>query len=399
MNLWQKLVEKYKSAVIEFPNLKPVTLAQWSLESGRGKSELAKKHFNFGGMKYRREMATIAAPVEYEAHDGTETYCKFKSIEDFIKGYWIFIDRFPYAGWRESASSGRDFIGYIGPTYCPTPGYVDKVLRLLPEAERLLDVADEDEPDRPSRSDTRITIDPPIIRYHDRIQHVVRGSRPNGLEGMIVHFDAFRIRADNRSTVDDRAVQMLTEGERNRYCYATISRTGQIQMPGNVSWLDWGYHAGASLCPVTGRRGVSKYYIGVEINNPGTVFEDEVENVFFAWFNTKLDSRGRPRLRRGRRQIRSMADEHYQPSEVRFCEQRDNIKAGWYVPYTKAQFDALISLIRHLSGLFPDTFSIDKVLGHDEVAPDRKNDPGGALAFEDRLMSGPEFRRYLKQLI
>ena len=48
MNLWHKLVEKYKSAVIEFPNLKPVTLAQWALESGRGGSELAKKHFNFG---------------------------------------------------------------------------------------------------------------------------------------------------------------------------------------------------------------------------------------------------------------------------------------------------------------------------------------------------------------
>ena len=365
MKLWNSLVECYSSAEIEYPQLKPVTLAQWMLESASGESQLAKQHLNFGGLKYRAEMAGIAESVEYEARGGTEFYCKFKSIEDFVKGYWLFVDRSPYEGWRACSNTGIDFINFIGPAYCPNPGYVDKVLRLLGEAERLLDREEEDEPDRPSRSSSGIDPDPPVIEYHDRITHTCWGSRPYGLEGMIVHFDAFRCKADNRNSVEDRAVQMLIQAQNHGLCYGTIGRSGKIHMPGDIDWSDYGYHAGKSLCPVTGRRGVSKYYIGFEINCPGMVYEDEKEGVFFAWFNTKCNRNGKPVLRKGKRQIRSLADEHYQPNEVRFSENRDNIQEGWYVPYTKAQFDALVSLVRYFLELFPDTFSIDKVLGHD----------------------------------
>ena len=344
-------------------------------------------------------MAGIAESVEFEAGDGADFYCKFKSVEDFIEGYWRFIDRSPYEGWRNSTNTGIDFIRFIGPIYCPNPGYVDKVLHLLDEAERLLDRDDKDEPDRPSRSSSGIDLDPPVIEYHERITHTCRGRRPYGLEGMIVHFDAFRCKADNRNSVEDRAVQMLVHAQSMKYCYGTISRSGRIHMPGNIDWLDYGYHAGTSLCPVTGRRGVSQYYIGFEVNCPGMVYEDEKEGVFFAWFNMKCNQNGKPILRNKKRQIRSLADEHYQRSEVRFSEKRDNIQKGWYVPFTKAQFDALVSLVRYFLELFPDTFSIDKVLGHDEVAPGRKFDPGASPAFEGRVMTMPEFRAYLKQTL
>jgi N-acetylmuramoyl-L-alanine amidase len=39
--LFDQLVSTYKSMEIAFPDLKPMTLAQWILESGRGESQLA----------------------------------------------------------------------------------------------------------------------------------------------------------------------------------------------------------------------------------------------------------------------------------------------------------------------------------------------------------------------
>ena len=41
----------------DFDDLQNASLAQWILESGWGKSPLARDHFNFGGLKWRPEMA------------------------------------------------------------------------------------------------------------------------------------------------------------------------------------------------------------------------------------------------------------------------------------------------------------------------------------------------------
>jgi N-acetylmuramoyl-L-alanine amidase len=92
----------------------------------------------FAGLKWRDEMQGFATPVTYEAHDGTDRYCKFASIETFIPGYWHFLERAPYRGWRDHAASGVDFMDFIGPIYTPTAGYAAAVEGLIPEAEALL---------------------------------------------------------------------------------------------------------------------------------------------------------------------------------------------------------------------------------------------------------------------
>src|SRR3972149_2756765 len=79
-DLLKRLVTIYKAATIKHPQLRPVTLAQWLLESGRAKSQLAKQHLNFGGLKFRPEMAAFATKVSFEAHDGVDDYCKFATI-------------------------------------------------------------------------------------------------------------------------------------------------------------------------------------------------------------------------------------------------------------------------------------------------------------------------------
>jgi N-acetylmuramoyl-L-alanine amidase len=86
-------------------------------------------------------MASFATRVRYEAHDGADYYCKFATIENFINGYWAFLNRAPYSGWEEHIDSGEDFIRFIGPIYTPKATYADDVLALVPEAEALLSAA------------------------------------------------------------------------------------------------------------------------------------------------------------------------------------------------------------------------------------------------------------------
>jgi len=136
-----RLVDIYVGENIRHPQLRAVTLAQWMVESGRGTSKLARDHYNFGGLKWRKEMAAFATRIQYEAHDGKDYYCKFATIESFLNGYWAFLNRAPYSGWEEHIDSGENFIRFIGPIYTPKPSYADDVLALVPEAEALLTTA------------------------------------------------------------------------------------------------------------------------------------------------------------------------------------------------------------------------------------------------------------------
>jgi N-acetylmuramoyl-L-alanine amidase len=136
--LFEKLVAASRQAVIAHPKLRAVTLAQWMLESGRGTSKLATLHNNFGGLKWRPEMAAYATKVFYEAHDGGDYYCRFAGPEAFIRGYWAFLERAPYRGWKSHTATPEAFIRFIGPIYTPSANYADKVLALLDEAGDLL---------------------------------------------------------------------------------------------------------------------------------------------------------------------------------------------------------------------------------------------------------------------
>jgi hypothetical protein len=136
---WQDFIEVLKSTAIQYPQLKIAQLAQAIVESGRGKSELFLTHNNPCGLKWRREMSAIAQSVSYQAHDGLDNYCKFATLADAVKGYWLFINREPYRGWDKYSSSPKDYLKFIVDAgYCPDNGYVNKVVSVLPEAQKLL---------------------------------------------------------------------------------------------------------------------------------------------------------------------------------------------------------------------------------------------------------------------
>lgn len=136
---WVEFIDVLKATDIKYPQLKAAQLAQAILECGRGKSELFLLHNNPYGLKWRKEMSACATSVRYTAHDGLDDYCKFESLQDAVEGYWVFIGRSPYAGWERYANSPSDYLKFIVDAgYCPDKGYVDKVIKLLPEAIALL---------------------------------------------------------------------------------------------------------------------------------------------------------------------------------------------------------------------------------------------------------------------
>ena len=136
-----ELVKIYATKQIEVNAFKAVTIAQWLLESGYGTSALFMKYNNAFGMKWRKEMLPYGEPIMYDAHDGSTEYVNFRSLDSSIDGYWAFINRSVYDGWKNSPTP-EHFIRFIAQCgYCPTVGYADEVLALVPTAEKLLSEA------------------------------------------------------------------------------------------------------------------------------------------------------------------------------------------------------------------------------------------------------------------
>lgn len=151
------------------------------------------------------------------------------------------------------------------------------------------------------------------------------------------------------------------------YLYFVIDKDGNIGQ--NFSLDSWGYHAGQSS--YQGLSGtVSDELVGIEIQCAGKLVKEGA--IYKTWFGTEVEE-----------------------EEVRHIPIKSaNQEKGDYERYTKSQEEALTRLVLWLHKNNPDVFKLDFVVGHDEVSPGRKNDPGGALS-----MTMPQYREFLKQQI
>lgn len=183
-----------------------------------------------------------------------------------------------------------------------------------------------------------------------------RGKYPSGgPEGAIIHWTAGR----PAQTLD----QALSYQAKQGYTYFAIDAEGNVGQ--NFSLDRWGYHAGKSRFGKLGNY-VSNRVVGIEVICPGM-----------------LDSRRTPWYDR---------TESYDRDLTRDSLRNQNISPGIYYQFTKAQENALTQLIIWLWSNF-DCFDLGYVLGHDEVSPGRKVDPGASLS-----MTMPEYRKSLRML-
>lgn len=173
-------------------------------------------------------------------------------------------------------------------------------------------------------------------------------------EGAVVHYTAGR-----------PGLGSFKYGRKKGYCYLYIDRDGTIYQS---SPLDrWGWHAGKSHWPGF-EGGVSRYFVGIEMASAGLLKDGA--GGFFTWWGEEIP-----------------------PKETRRVERLHNMKEGVYQVYTSAQEESLKDLLLWLKFNNPDIFRLENVVGHDEVSPNRKSDPGGSLSWPM-----PEFRSSLMTL-
>lgn len=192
------------------------------------------------------------------------------------------------------------------------------------------------------------------------------GTHPKGYpEGAVIHYTA---------GVQGNSGVEIEHGAKDGYAFMLIGANGDVFQ---AHPLDrWGYHAGTASWPAF-TDSVSKHTVGIEIACAGALqfrpkrfwpITNPAEDEYQTWFGTKVPS-----------------------NQVRIVTDKDNVHAGAYQIYTAAQEAALVKLLNWLYTNGAGIFSYDNVVGHDEVAPKRKSDPGGSLSW-----TMPEFRTFLK---
>lgn len=366
-DLWAALCQKVAATDAIPHQLKPVMLAQAALESGRGTSRVARECLNFHGMKWRPEMGSVAQPREVEVTSepsGRATFCAFRTIDDAIRGWWLFLARNPYQGHETRLTNPTAWIQFIGPIWCPL-GYVDswkrahegrdyddEVMRLAVETEqKLIDLGWE--PPRPGAEETgrmRAWI-PHALDWRPRF--LTRGKYPQGYpEGAVVHFTAgWRKGTDACDTAN-----------KSGWNFVCITGDGKLLQGAPLS--HWGAHSGTSH---------HRRLVGIEVACAGKVTPKGQK--FVSWFG-----------------------EEYDGLEVRQIHRRtENQYPGHYLRFTDAQERALVDLLMWLKAEAPTIFDFDKVIGHDEACDAEgragdKVDPGGSLS-----MTMPAFRKFLHE--
>ena len=240
---WSRLVNIIKSDPKTTDKIKIAALSQFIIESGRGSSVLAMKHYNFGGLKWRKEMKEIASPVDYQASDGVDKYCAFKSVDDFWTGYKTFINRTPYKGWRMHEEDAHGYIMHLVQSgYAGDPNYYAKVTGRFQEASGRLGIPLVNQYDGNE-------IDPPEYRYPP-IKWVPskKYSSRKGykIKQLILHYTV--------SPTAQSAINSGTTGTRQASFHYLIDRNGDLYQLVNEEDKAW--HVGYGK--------VNFYSIGIE---------------------------------------------------------------------------------------------------------------------------------------
>lgn len=150
----------------------------------------------------------------------------------------------------------------------------------------------------------------------------------------------------------ESAVQTLSNPEVKASAHLVVGRQGEIYQLVPFDTVAW--HAGRSRWQ--GRSGYNKYAVGIEIDNAGRL-EPNGNGGFVSWFN-KL----------------------YDPEDVIEATHRNESRPTFWHRFTEPQIERVFELCRLLSRTYP----IREILGHEEIAPKRKIDPGPAFPL-DRL--------------
>lgn len=195
-----------------------------------------------------------------------------------------------------------------------------------------------------------------IIKKHwfEKSQHLshlpclknTRHFAENQPDTIIIHYTAGRD--------GERSAQYLASDSVKASAHIVLDRSGHIYQLVPFNIISW--HAGRSS--YQGRSGFNQYAIGIEIDNAGVL--EPIGDKFISWFGKS-----------------------YGKDEVLKAKHRnESIERYWHT-YTEQQIDLTQQICEQLMESYP---SIKTILGHEEIAVGRKQDPGPAFPL-DKLKS------------
>jgi len=147
----------------------------------------------------------------------------------------------------------------------------------------------------------------------------------------------------------ESSVETLCNPNVKASAHLVVGRDGVIFQLVPFTTIAW--HAGQSS--YGGRSGFNKYSIGIEMDNAGKLTKSG-EN-FIAWFGKE-----------------------YGPNEAIEAVHRNESQPAYWHSYPEQQ----ISTVRAVCELLVDAYGITEILGHEEIAPSRKIDPGPAFPLD-----------------
>lgn len=163
-------------------------------------------------------------------------------------------------------------------------------------------------------------------------------------DAIIVHFTG--------GSSAESAINWLTNPQAKASAHVVIGRDGRITQLLPFDTIAW--HAGAST--YGNRKGYNHFSIGIELDNPGRLKRTE-GGEFLASFGRK-----------------------YPADQVIAATHRNERAESYWLAYTEEQIEATFDLCSALCATYP----VREILGHEEIAPGRKDDPGPAFPL-DRL--------------
>jgi N-acetylmuramoyl-L-alanine amidase len=185
----------------------------------------------------------------------------------------------------------------------------------------------------------------------DATRKVTLGDTPNkggafaaGLpDTIVIHFTAGR---DAKS-----AIKTLVDPKVKASAHLVVGRDGSITQLVPFNQVAW--HAGKSA--YEGRTGLNDFSIGIEIDNAGRL--EKQGELFLSWFGRE-----------------------YKAAEAYQGVHRNETEATWWHRYQEQD----IAIVNEICALLARAYPIKQILGHEEIAPGRKTDPGPAFPL-DRL--------------
>lgn len=191
------------------------------------------------------------------------------------------------------------------------------------------------------------TIDPSThLLKGENLQFIMAGKnaakfKAGNLDTLVIHYTAGR---DALSSA-----QYLARDDVKASAHLVIGRKGEVYQLVPFDTISW--HAGISS--YGGRSGYNNYAIGIELDNAGVL--TKTGNDYTAWFGKK-----------------------YMENEVMQAVHRNESQPRFWHIYTEEQ----LRVCEEISQLLVDTYHLKQILGHEEIAPGRKQDPGPAFPLD-----------------